>query len=656
MAENLATLGLIVDATGARREISLTAEQLKALANGGKQAREELAKITAPLKSSESAFKANYTAGMTWMQFVQTNMAAATKQLGDFGRASKELAAQWRALGAGMKPLPSVVPPGGTESVNRYTDAIRKMRIAAAQGQANAMASMISAADPFQKAASVAEQAAVAAGRGAINFGRLRESLTGVAMAAAGTSGPMGSLASTLGMMVVGAPLMVGVLAGVTALGFVWDALTSKTRAAREESKRTTEYLNGLAREQKFGAFGDPTAAFITAGGDLARIRAQIADKTQQAAAGGPRVGALARELRELGEQEREKVRLITAASNEILRIDRERKDEIARKAKEAADKEIAEIERIRKARRDLVEFQGGLIDAKNPLPDLRMMRVGGVAAPGQIDQSVFQSLTRTGNSAAIALAVLTRAIMVNAAVTRDEALRKGRNQIAGSSALSLLSTFGGEAGGMLSSVIGAGQMGLMAGGPQGMAIAGVTALATGIFSLGQSSKLAAEQMRQLQVSVADTVLSWKAELGLPGADKALGEARIRAQTEDARRALLQSMGGPAALWLNPTKQAEYQQRLDEINRLERERLKALGMEAEAIDKVNRSMLNMVDGYKVQSVFFQASRGRAAGASENLTVNVTLPSGEVLATTVLRDFRRRAQAQYGDSGRWSEVR
>jgi hypothetical protein len=93
---------------------------------------------------------------------------------------------------------------------------------------------------------------------------------------------------------------------------------------------------------------------------------------------------------------------------------------------------------------------------------------------------------------------------------------------------------------------------------------------------------------------------------------------------------------------------------------------------AAATNQANSAALNMVEGYKIQAAIFGASLGRAPSAgsssygapssasrtsstSGDLTVNVVMPDGSVLGKAVLKDFKGRAAAQYGDATRWSDV-
>jgi hypothetical protein len=87
-----------------------------------------------------------------------------------------------------------------------------------------------------------------------------------------------------------------------------------------------------------------------------------------------------------------------------------------------------------------------------------------------------------------------------------------------------------------------------------------------------------------------------------------------------------------------------------------------------AANAAGSAMLNVPAGFRAALAQLNAltpgapsNVGGPVGSSSvvsstgNLTVNLLLPNGDKLTTVVLKDFKRRAQAQFGDSNRWSEV-
>lgn len=646
--ENLATLGLIVDATGAKREIQLTGDELKKLANGGKEAASVMRNLGPAMAPPASVAPA------------VNRVSEAIKRMQDAARQSgaAKFAEDLRLLEERNNRA--------VTATQRLSDAMNRMRQSAQQAQAAAMASMIQAADPFQKQAAVAAKATV-------NFGRLRESLTGVAMAAVGASGPLGSFASTLGMMTAGAPIMVGVLAGVAALGFAWSKMGEKSRKATEELQKQLDVLRAIKREQDLGIEGEAGAGVKAGRSRLAGLAGTI-NGQQRLIDSGQLQGtslAFAMQARDAAIKEYTEIALLVSAGEK--KVTQIRKDELDKQAADrraAFDKEIADQnERLRQAQARTAADGNGL---SVKLGGASMIGSASSLTVGKMGPEVFAALAAQGVRAKDAMERLTRAMIVLGQVTEAEARKAAVRSMAGSAGLSLLTQYGGAGGGVAAAMI----QGGMQAGPLGAAIGGGSALISMLVGMGQSSRQAAEAMRALRASLDDTILSWRAELGEPGADRALKESRIRAQGEEAKRQALEAnkpllTGDPGTDWRRRRAAEEaYRKEAERIDKLTAARIEALDKEKAAIDTVTRSMENMVDGYRYQAAIFKASTpkgptfpGTPTGilpgggllGSGNLTVNVTLPNGEVLASTVIANFQQQAQDQYGDSTRWSEI-
>jgi hypothetical protein len=117
----------------------------------------------------------------------------------------------------------------------------------------------------------------------------------------------------------------------------------------------------------------------------------------------------------------------------------------------------------------------------------------------------------------------------------------------------------------------------------------------------------------------------------------------------------------------------EAQKEIDKVNDLEKIRLAQLEKEKDAINAVTKSSLGMVAGYKYQAAIFAAAGSRtfgggstgipsmnpststSGGGSGDMTIQVVMPDGSVIGNAVLKDFRGRAQRQYGDTTRWGEI-
>jgi hypothetical protein len=144
------------------------------------------------------------------------------------------------------------------------------------------------------------------------------------------------------------------------------------------------------------------------------------------------------------------------------------------------------------------------------------------------------------------------------------------------------------------------------------------------------------------------------------GHDKEAAALRLQLDQEREREAMIKSFGDT----IDPTEQATLTL-LDQVHAQEKL--------AAATDAANKSALNMVEGYKLQLAVFGARApgmpvgsfgsgspirpptGRTESASGDLHVTVMTPSGDVLGKAVLKDFKRKAADQYGDSTRWPEI-
>lgn len=209
---------LVVDGAGARRELQLTAEQLKIVANGGREA-EAILKKAIP---------------------------------------------------------PTIVPPQTVPNINRVTEAMRRMRDAAAASQANAMASMIKASDPFQQQAVSMAKATVEAEKHHFAIGRVNLALEGLAVESIGVNSRLASIAAKFAEFGVGGAATGAILAGLAAGAFAWEKFTESTRKANEETAKAIGRLEELRKDQLGGPSGrvggDVTQAVIA----LGKVRGEI--------------------------------------------------------------------------------------------------------------------------------------------------------------------------------------------------------------------------------------------------------------------------------------------------------------------------------------------------------------------------------------------
>jgi hypothetical protein len=110
----------------------------------------------------------------------------------------------------------------------------------------------------------------------------VRASLTGLAASLLGTAPGVAQFTSALGTMAVGSGVMIGVLAGLAALGFAWDKLTEKTRKAKQETEEALRSLSKLRDRERQGAGGETVDHIDRARQQLAKDRAALVALQQQ--------------------------------------------------------------------------------------------------------------------------------------------------------------------------------------------------------------------------------------------------------------------------------------------------------------------------------------------------------------------------------------
>jgi len=104
----------------------------------------------------------------------------------------------------------------------------------------------------------------------------LRDTLVTLASETLGANAAGVRLTSTLGSMVAGQALIVGVLAGVAAISAAYDALTADTRKLTEEQDKAVEALNRVARAQQFGVGGELVSQIDIANKKLKTLKDEL--------------------------------------------------------------------------------------------------------------------------------------------------------------------------------------------------------------------------------------------------------------------------------------------------------------------------------------------------------------------------------------------
>lgn len=225
------------------------------------------------------------------------------------------------------------------------------------------------------------------------------------------------------------------------------------------------------------------------------------------------------------------------------------------------------------------------------------------------------------------------------------------------------LGALGGAAGGAAA--------GFAMGGPVGAIIGGAAGLVGGFLGAKHSAEAAAKALEAMKAAAAQvhaTLADWRAQVtGLARDQKAAAEADLRWKYLSIKQTIEQVEAG---------KKMEEQRNKDLAE--------AASIYAEAQKKATAGLgaftdaLNEVTGYKPQlnALIYAASGGytppssggstgrrdgstasspRAPGANDNTPVTLVLADGTHLGTAVLKGLKAKAQRQYGDSSRWSEV-
>lgn len=541
----LSRLGVIVDGADGRREVKLMVKDLIELANTGRDTKgvlketipKEIVPPEAPanvnrlsdsIKRMQEAARlrdaARFAEDLKRLDPFANGAAPPVNRVAEAIRRTQEAARQ-RDAAKFVEDLAKVDPFANraAQSVNRYADSIKRMQQASAQKGDAAMSSLISKADPFQNGAAANPFAqigssAVAAEKAALNFGRLREGMNGVFNASVQLAPGMSQLLSIMSQMAIGSVLTVGIMAGIAAIAYGWNKLTEDARKMKEATQQAIGTLKDLREQQRLGATASSARAAELAGTSLYFVQEDIATQQQRirdARHGGYNDPKAERELADLERQQTELRSLIQAHENAVAELRKEKAEERSRVSKEATDKEVAEITRLREAQRDYWEYIGQLQDKKGGgLPGLATVMSSGAqrgAAQdhiqnGKIQVDVSVDLARYGQRMAEAVRESARIAAVVAEVTEKQRQMAGLKQIAIQSGLSLLSTFGGQTGQMVSGVAGAAMQGFAAGGPWGAAIAGGTQLVTSLFSMGRASREAREQLDRTREALKQAV------------------------------------------------------------------------------------------------------------------------------------------------------
>jgi hypothetical protein len=108
--------------------------------------------------------------------------------------------------------------------------------------------------------------------RGAgVSMGRVREAVTSMAAAALQSAPGVAQLGGVLGSMAIGTTMMVGVMAGLAAVGLAWERITQGARDAAKEQDAALRSLEDWDRRRRQGATGEFAAMVGGASQSLGR-------------------------------------------------------------------------------------------------------------------------------------------------------------------------------------------------------------------------------------------------------------------------------------------------------------------------------------------------------------------------------------------------
>lgn len=213
-----------------------------------------------------------------------------------------------------------------------------------------------------------------------------------------------------------------------------------------------------------------------------------------------------------------------------------------------------------------------------------------------------------------------------------------------------------------------------------GGVVGALAGFAGGLFGASKAAKEAAAAMTELkQVQVAQTLADWRAQITGTAADqRAAAEMDLRVTYLSIRQKIEEAEGGK--------KMAD--QRNKDLADAATLYAEAQGKLKNSTDALADSMLNAVQGYRYQAAIFGAApvhaappappagtgrsvygggttarRGTGSSGADtpapkpggNLTVNVVMPNGRVLAKVVLDEFQDQAGRMGKFTTQWSEI-
>jgi hypothetical protein len=498
---DLATMAIVVDAAGARREIALTRDMLKTLANGGREA--------------EVAFK---------------------------------------SLGQGAGTASNALP------------ALARSTTSTTQGVTH-----------------------------------LRGALQLLAIQATGIPGPLGRIASSLGMIGAGSTVMVGVLAGIAAMSLAW-------RKFREDANAAAEAMKELHKME--GSFSP--SAMTARSGTLQRQERALAgqlEAQQSFTMNLPGPFGVISDYVKMWQSSQTKEKL--ADVRERLATLDDAIAEFTRDLEGEADRALRF--QTRGLQTEIWDRAAGIArarDWRNPNAGVNETQFAAIQKAALTFAIEADKARATYSDEALVAKLRILEVEKQTAIAAAENVaidarkltlaqqKAGFQQSLVNYGIGMAAQAAGPFGGMVSGV---GQN-LLQGNLWGAAAAGITGLVDGILGMGRASREAAEALRQQRIAQESWLDSQRAAAGTITTK----EARIREinrvydeKQEELRRLMNQfHIGSP--------EEAEFQKRLEESEVL---RIILLGKEADAIDRINGAIRNAPSGFYVERYLRQIGYG-----------------------------------------------
>lgn len=241
----VAKLGFTIDGEGARHDVELTTEQLRALANGGKEAARVMDELNASLGGGGGG------------GLVPPDVPPKIDRLAESLRRMREAASQRIAVDfsgqiAELDPFQAKL-----EQIQERGDQVRasleKMRAAGRQKLDLGLSEQIAQLDPFQKGVEGIGQKAGFAG---VGIGRLANQVTDLGAHLTGVHPIVGKVVEVVGQLAVGHALTLGVVAGITLIALAWDKFSESTRKATEAQNKLAQAARDATLAKALGPGG----------------------------------------------------------------------------------------------------------------------------------------------------------------------------------------------------------------------------------------------------------------------------------------------------------------------------------------------------------------------------------------------------------------